>query len=59
MVKLLIIITYVTRNNRLLYLVMDGDITKVKWEYIVRIFNGSEVQIENSVTRVTVWHYEA
>ena len=25
----------------------------------IRTFNGREVQIENSVTRVTVWHHEA
>ena len=25
----------------------------------IRIFNGFEVQIENSFTRVTVWHHEA
>ena len=26
---------------------------------IIRIFNGCEVLIENSVTRVAVWHHEA
>ena len=26
---------------------------------IISIFNGSDVQIENSITRVTVWHHEA
>ena len=25
----------------------------------IRIFNGFEVQIENSFTRVTVWHHKA
>ena len=25
----------------------------------IRIFTGCEVQIENSITRVTVWHHEA
>ena len=28
-------------------------------QMIIRIFNGCEVQIENSVTRVTVRHHEA
>ena len=28
-------------------------------EFTIRIFNGREVRIENSVTRVTVRHHEA
>ena len=28
-------------------------------DLIIRIFNDSEVRIENSVTRVIVWHHEA
>ena len=29
------------------------------WGKIIRIFNGCDVRIENSVTRVTVRHHEA
>ena len=43
---------------------MDGSgklldsLQNVSFSQIIRIFNGCEVQIGNSVTRVTVWHHE-
>ena len=40
------------------YTLWDTQSTAI-WNMNIRIFNGCEVRIENSITRVTVWHNES